>query len=84
MKEYVIFAIEQIKIAIEENSEKLYIGYNNIEEDIVKFEISKEAWLDYIKTLKEFAIDEECYEQCKEIKILEEKVNEYLKNDNYR
>ena len=79
MKEYFIFAIEQIKTAIEENSEKLYIGYNNIEEDIVKFEISKEAWLDYIKVLKEFAIDEECYEQCKEIKILEKKVHEYLK-----
>jgi len=79
--EYLIFAINEIKKALKNKKEKLYIGYDDFSEKTIGFNISIESWNEFLTILKEYAIEEECYEYCEEISNLQSEVKKYV--DNY-
>jgi hypothetical protein len=78
--DYIIFVINEIKKAIDNNQDELYIGYDDFAEKSIGFNISIHTWNEYMNILNEYAIDEECYEHCDEISELQLLVAEYVED----
>ncbi|MFW6009310.1 MAG: hypothetical protein ACOCP8_08620 [archaeon] len=79
MNEYLDFAIKQINEAINNNKTEIYIGYNENENEVIGISLSYKHWEEYTNILKEYAIDEECYEYCDIINDLKEKIINFNK-----
>jgi hypothetical protein len=74
--DYLTFAIHEIKKSLDENLENIYVGWD----DNGTFLFPMKSWEDYLETLKEFAIEEECFEQVKEIMELQDLVKKHIEN----
>jgi hypothetical protein len=77
--DYLTFAINEIKKSLNEDKDMINIGWDEINDEKYELKIPKKSWSDYLKILKEYAIEEECFEQINEIIDLE---NEIIKKIN--
>ena len=81
--DYIIFAINEVKKALINNSDTLYIGYDDFHEKSIRFDLPLKSWNEFMNILKEYALEEECYENINELSSLQEEVRKHVDNYNF-
>lgn len=76
--DYITFVIEETKKSLNKNKDTINIGWDKINQQKYELKIPRKSWKDYLKILKEYAIEEECYEQINEIINLQKEVDKLL------
>lgn len=72
--EYVKFAINEINKALDDEADTIYVG----KDEGGNYLCPIESWNEFLTILKNFAIEEECYEEVQEIIKLQSKVQHYV------